>query len=275
MTATRRNYREHEFREEKSVKRKLFILGLAPLTWLALPAPAADEVDAMAKQGEARIKEGQESQQQIDKLADQTGDLVSEYRTVIKMVEGLRIYNDLLQKQVDNQLSEIDALTESIDQVSLIERQVVPLMVRMIDSLEEFISLDVPFLPDERSERVASLRAMMLRADVTAAEKFRRVLEAYQIEGDYGRTIEAYKGNLELDGSDREVDFLRIGRVVLIYQAPGGDSIGVWDHDRGGWRALPAAEYRQQVAQGLRMARAQVPPDLLTLPVPAPREAGR
>lgn len=258
-----------------SVKRKLFILGLAPLAWLALPAPAADEVDAMAKQGEARIKEGQESQQQIDKLADQTGDLVSEYRTVIKMVEGLRIYNDLLQKQVDNQLSEIDALTESIDQVSLIERQVVPLMVRMIDSLEEFISLDVPFLPDERSERVASLRAMMLRADVTAAEKFRRVLEAYQIEGDYGRTIEAYKGNLELDGSDREVDFLRIGRVVLIYQAAGGDSIGVWDHDQGGWRELPAAAYRQQVAQGLRMARAQVPPDLLTLPVPAPREAGR
>ena len=258
-----------------SVNRKLLILGLAALAWLSLPAPAADEVDAMAKQGEARIKEGQKSQQQIDELADQTGDLVSEYRTVLKMVEGLRIYNDLLQKQVDSQLSEIDALTESIDQVSLIERQVVPLMVRMIDALEEFIHLDVPFLPDERSDRVAGLRAMMLRADVTAAEKFRRVLEAYQIEGDYGRTIEAYKGNLELDGSEREVDFLRIGRVVLIYQAAGGDSIGVWDQDRGGWRDLPVAEYRQQVTQGLRMARAQVPPDLLTLPVPAPREAGR
>jgi len=246
------------------------------LAWLLVPvALAADKVDAMAQQGEARIKEGQQSQRQIDKLADQTGDLVAEYRTVVKMVDGLRVYNDLLQRQVDGQLSEIDALTASIDQVSLIERQVVPLMVRMIDSLEEFTRLDVPFLPEERSDRVAILRAMMLRADVTAAEKFRRVLEAYQIEGDYGRTIEAYKGTLEVDSAGREVDFLRIGRVVLMYQTTGGDRIGVWDQGQGGWRELPAAEYRQQVAQGLRMARAQVPPDLLILPVPAPRELGR
>ena len=60
-----------------------------------------------------------------------------------------------------------------------------------------------------------------------------------------------------------------------MYQSPGGDRTGVWDQRQGDWRVLSTADYRQQVARGLRMARAQVPPNLLTLPVPAPQGVGR
>jgi hypothetical protein len=241
---------------------------------LASPALLAQATDQIVATGEKRVAEGKAAQQKIDKLSDQTGDIVTDYREVTKVVEGLMVYNGLLQKQVNNQLEEVAALQDSIGKVSLIERQIIPLMVRMIDSLEEFIRLDVPFLPAERSTRLGRLHSMMERSDVTAAEKFRQVVEAYQIENDYGRTIEAYKGTLEVAGKPREVDFLRIGRVALLYQTVGGDHTGAWNQATQQWTTLSPAQYEQNVMRGLRIARKQVAPDLLMLPIPAAQEAG-
>jgi hypothetical protein len=157
-----------------------------------------------------------------------------------------------------------------MDNVALIERQIVPMMTRMIDSLEDFIELDTPFLLEERTERIGRLRDMMERSDVTAAEKFRQVIEAYQIENDYGRTIEAYKGTVDIDGREQEVDFLRIGRVSLAYQSIGGQHTGAWDPESQSFVSLPPETYKSNVAQGIRIARKQVAPDLLIVPVTAP-----
>ena len=184
-------------------------------------------------------------------------------------MDGLKVYNGLLQRQVDNQHAEMAALADSIDKVSLIERQIVPLMVEMLDSLEELIRLDVPFLIEERSERLAGMREMMERSDIIAAEKFRCILEAYEIENEYGRTIEAYKGSLELSGGNREVDFLRVGRVALLYQYVGEDITGSWDHVRKNWVSLAPEQYKHVVARGLKIARKQIAPDLLVLPIKA------
>jgi hypothetical protein len=125
----------------------------------------------------------------------------------------------------------------------------------------------------ERTARVARLREMMERSDVTAAEKFRRVIEGYQIENDYGRTIEAYKGSTDINGNQREVDFLRIGRVALMYQTVGGEITGSWDAESGAYVELPPATYQSQVADGLKIARKQVAPDMLIVPVAAPTRA--
>ncbi len=242
-------------------------LLLASAAWAA-----GEPVEKIVAVGEARTQEGKAAQQRVDKLSDQTDVLLRDYKTVTKVVDGLKVYNGLLQKQIDNQLQEMTDLQESISQVSLIERQIVPLMVRMIDGLDKFIELDVPFLLAERKARVAGLRELLERADVTAAEKFRRVIEAYQIENDFGRTIEAYKGSLEVDGKAREVDFLRVGRVALLYQTVGGAHTGAWDRGSWKWVELPSEAYKSSVAQGLRIARKQVAPDLLMLPVAAAKE---
>ncbi len=232
------------------------------------------DVDDVTQAGEQRADAGAQEQQRVETLANQTDKLLTEYRTVTKVVDGLKVYNNLLQRQVDNQQAEMDALAESIDNVALIERQIVPLMTRMLDSLEQFIDLDVPFLIDERTERLERLREMMERSDVAAAEKFRRVIEAYQIENDYGRTIEAYRGSLDIDGQSREVDFLRIGRVALVYQTVGGGITGGWDQAAGDWTVLPPEVYKAAVNTGLRIARKQIAPDLLIAPVAAPTEVG-
>ena len=84
-------------------------------------------------------------------------------------------------------------------------------MLRMIDAIDQFVAVDVPFLKDDRTKRMNALKDLMGRSDVTVAEKYRKVMEAYQTEINYGRTIESYRGTLSLNGLDREVDFLRIG----------------------------------------------------------------
>ena len=250
-------------------------LGIVVTLATAAPALAAETVDAVTAVGEQRAQEGAAAQKQIEQLSDQAGDLESQYKQVNKVVEGLAVYNDLLQKQVDNQRAEMAALSDSINKVSLIERQIVPLMMQMVETLDEFVTLDVPFLPTERAERVARLREMMERSDVTSAEKFRRILEAYQIENEYGRTIEAYKGTLELAGGTREVNFLRIGRVALLYQSDRGDLTGAWSQEARAWQTLPPETYKQAVSMGLKVARKQVAPDLLVLPVAAPKGVGQ
>ncbi len=237
---------------------------------LSLSVGAQTTIDRVTQAGEQRADAGAADQQRIEKVADQTDDLLAQYKTVTKVVDGLNIYNNLLQRQIDNQEAEKLALRESMDNVALIERQILPMMTRMLDALEDFIQLDTPFLLAERQERLGRLREMLERSDVTAAEKFRRVIEAYQIENDYGRTIEAYKGTVSIDGNEQEVDFLRIGRVSLSYQSIGGRYTGAWDPASRTFVQLPPETYKANVTQGIRVARKQVAPDLLIVPVMAP-----
>jgi hypothetical protein len=258
-------------RMNKRLLMSAILIAIIPSIFSA-PVFAQATVDQVTQAGEQRAAAGAADQQRVEQIANQTDGLVSDYNTLSKVVDGLVTYNTLLQRQVTNQEEEKAALTESISNVALIERQIIPMMSRMLDSLEIFIQLDTPFLLAERTERLERLRTMMDRSDVSSAEKFRRVIEAYQIENDYGRTIEAYKGSVPIDGNPQEVDFLRIGRVTLAYQSVGGAHTGAWDKEAGDWVPLDPSEFKNQVSDGLRVARKQVAPDLLVVPVATPSE---
>ncbi|MFV8818662.1 DUF3450 domain-containing protein [Haliea sp. E17] len=230
----------------------------------------ASTLDSVINVGEAKHDAARASQVKIDKLADETRDLLNDYKTVNKQIDGLKVYNARLQRQIDDQVKRMSEIDESIDQVTVIQRQMTPLVIRMIDGLEKFIELDVPFHMDERNQRVAFLRANVDRADVSIAEKFRQVLEAYQIENEYGRSIEAYKGSVEIDGQEREVNFLSVGRVALLYQTTDTELSGAWDQASRTWVPLDRGEYRNAIMSGLRIARKEAAIDLLTLPIAAP-----
>ncbi|TRY33704.1 DUF3450 domain-containing protein [Aliiglaciecola sp. M165] len=208
----------------------------------------------------------EQSQTKINQITDQIEDKLQQFKTLNKETDGLRVYNEQLRKQIANQQQEMRDINSAIDEVSVVERQITPLMLKMIAGLEQFITLDVPFLPEERAQRVADLKEMMDRADVAPSEKFRRVMEAYQVEMDYGRTLEAYAGLHTIEGQERNVDFLRIGRTALIYQTRDGSLQGNWNKTTGQWEVLPSS-YRSQVTKGLRMAKKQMAPDLLMLPI--------
>jgi len=261
--------------EGRVVRNRVILIHLLVLLSGAPLVVVGVDVDQVTAIGEQRAADGKAAQAVIDKLGDQAADIEGGYRQVIKVVDGLKVYNGLLQRQVDNQMTEVVALADSMDKVALIERQIIPLMVEMLDSLEDIIRLDVPFLTEERSQRSVRLRKMMERSDVTAPEKLRQILEAYEIENEYGRTIEAYKGSLEVAGKNLQVDFLRVGRIALLYQTAGGEQTGAWNQVTHAWEPLAPEQYKQDVAKGLRIARKQVAPDLLVLPIAAAREAGQ
>ena len=234
----------------------------------AAPVLAQDDevlkpvVDEAAKINESAAK----SQEKINGITDQIDSKLQQFKTLMKEIEGLEVYNTQLRKQINSQEQEMADLNSAIDEVSVVERQITPLMMRMIDGLAQFIELDMPFLPEERANRVADLRAMMDRADVAASEKFRRVMEAFQVEMDYGRTMEAYSGIHSIDGQERDVEFLRLGRTALIYQTRDASRQGVWNKQTRQWEELDSG-YRTQITKGLRMAKKQLAPDLLMLPV--------
>ena len=253
----------------RSVRLSMITIGFAFLA--AGTAGAADIAGAVDEERRENTKSVQ-SQERINGVDDQTDTMAAEYRATIDQIESLRVYNAQLSKLIASQEAELASLDHQIANVTVIGREVTPLMLRMVDGLDQFIQLDVPMLTKEREERLANLRGLMDRADVEDSEKYRRIMEAYQIENEYGRTIEVYQDTLEMDGQERTLDFLRIGRISLLYQTLDGEEVGAWDQVARKWVKLDS-EYRDSIRKGVRIARKQLAPDMIRVPVTAPEDA--
>ena len=249
----------------------VLLSNLATFAITAAPARAANpiksSIDLQSETDRATLK----SQQRIDQISDQTRELLQEYRQATRELESARDYNDHLERMVAAQQQNISSLETQLDGVHVTQREIIPLLGRMVDTLAQFVELDKPFLLQERRQRVAQLRALLDRPDTSVAEKYRRVMEAYQIETDYGRSVEAYRGILRHGGGERTVDFLRVGRVGLFYRSLDGIQAGSWDAATRSWQAL-ADDYRGALKQAFAVARKQSAPELLILPLDAPEE---
>ena len=213
------------------------------------------------------------SQERINEKVQGTRTLTDQYRAINKEIDGLKVYNRLMNAQVQGQEATLEDIQISMDQVDVINRQIFPLMERMIDGLDQSVALDIPFLLEERSNRIDGLKLLMSRSDVSVAEKFRKVMEAYQIELDYGSSAEYYKQSLDL-GSDygvRDYNMLRVGRIGLYFQSDDSSITGMWDVNQNGW--VVDDEHRAEIRKGLRMARQLIAPELMLIPVQAATEA--
>jgi len=257
-------------------KQQLRTAALAATLSLGLSAgfvQADQTLNGILKEGHTIAAAGTKSQQRIDRLQDETSDLYQQFKVVNKEIEGLRVYNEQLQKQINNQLVVITQLTESIDGVTVLERQVQPLVLRMLDALEQFVDLDVPFLQEERKARIAKLFEVQDRADVSVSEKFRQVLEAYRIESEYGRNILTYEDSLNIGGVDLQVNMLMLGRIALVYQTKDRTLTGVWDSRGKAWVELDPGTYATSISQGIRIAKQEAPIDIIRLPISSPEAA--
>ena len=233
---------------------------------LVSPFISAATLEQSLKESEKLSQAAQSSQQRIENLDDASQAMLAEYSNTLAKTKALQGYNEQVSELVAAQHQELLSYQEQLAQLQETEAAVMPQMRRMVEVLAEFIAADVPFLPYERTDRMATLQEMMPRADVSMAEKYRRILEAYQIESDYGYTLEAWRGELGEGDDERSVEFLRLGRVMLYYQTPNGHESGYWNAQSEHWETLSNSA-RRPLQQAIAIARQQKSADWLELPI--------
>jgi len=208
------------------------------------------------------------AQQHVDQLDDQTRALLERYRAALWQAQQLTVYSQQIEPLLATQDADRNALQSQLQQFNSGSRDVTPLMLRMLDSLDKFVSLDLPFLQQERRERIASLRRVIADAETPQAEKFRRILEAYRVEAGYGHRLGVERMQVTLGDAQKVVDILHLGRVALYYLALDGRAAGRWDPESKQWLPLES-RYRSAIREGLKIASETAAPEVLTLPVPA------
>jgi chromosome segregation ATPase len=259
-------------KQAANTMRKALLMAIIPATLastslLAQQQPLSDAAVAAQKENNTSVAAAQEN---IGKMVEQAQDLSQQYASALEALDSLDKYNDQLQKQVDAQSTEKTSLQTQLTEIETTTREVLPLMERMVATLDQFVKADIPFLLEERTGRVNTLLELMGRADVAISEKYRRILEAYQIELEFGSTLEAYKGAMGAGADARTVQFVRLGRVSLMYQTEDGSETGYWDASAKQW--VKAPEYAENIKAALAVARGDGAPDLLRVPVPAPQK---
>ncbi|HLF29834.1 MAG TPA: DUF3450 domain-containing protein [Xanthomonadales bacterium] len=255
--------------KSRLVKTVSLLLTMAAPMVLAVPVQA-QTLDNVVNAQVAVDKEAAASQDRINEVREKTQDAAGKYAQALAETESLEKYNDQLGSQVADQQKEMNSIERQLVEIETTNREVQPLMQKMVDTLERFVALDVPFLLEERTNRVKSLQDLMPRADVAISEKYRRIIEAYQIELEYGRTLETYEGHIEDASGMRTVDFVRLGRISLMYQTLDGAETGYWNAQEKRW--VVDNNYAHAVSEARRVAKKDGPPDLLKVPVPAPQE---
>ena len=247
-----------------------FLPWLLATAGLVVPAAAADW-PALARVAQASTQQQAQAQQEIDRLDDQAQEALADYRRSLLELEGLRTYTAQIQLLVDRQQVRLGELERQVKQAANLDRQIVPLMERMHGGLAAFVAQDLPFLQAERQARTERLRRVLDNPELSMAVRFRGLYEAFQIELDYGRNLETYEDTLAVDGGERAATVLRVGRIGLYALANDRQTAYRWDRAAGAWQ--PAGDIARSLQYAIRMARKQVAPDLLVLPVDPPRDA--
>jgi chromosome segregation ATPase len=249
---------------QKTASVLMVTTGLVAVSTSSLAAEQVltDGRDAIAKDAQ----QSNQSQAKVDKLDDDYQALLQDFRATNGEIDQLVLYNKQMTAIVKNQQAEITKIDQQIRDIEFTEQGILPLMSQMLDSLEQFNQLDLPFLQKERSTRLAKLRDLMTRADITVSEKYRRVLEAFQIEVEYGRTLETYR---EKADDNIIYDYLRIGRTALYRLTLSADTAWAWDKANAQWVNIDSSLLRD-VRKAQDVARQTAAPELLTLPLAAP-----
>ncbi len=214
-----------------------------------------------------------ESQETITRLSTSANSLFEEFQLENDNLEALMVLNAGWRRQIAVQERELDTINESIAEVRNVTQELPMLMQKMISSMEQFVELDMPFHLEQRRQRIEFVRRAIDDPSVSNAERFRQILVLYQTENNYGRTHETYPTTLTIDGVERDVDILRVGRVALVYQTKDRSMSGAWDPEARQWVRLSDGDYRSAINQGIRVSSGIIAPEIIELPITAPELA--
>jgi len=204
-------------------------------------------------------------QETIDNLDSQIIFLTGEIQYLSQQLDLTNIYNRQLQELIDSQNAEINSINEQMAQLDETNKGILPKLEEMVNVLAEIIMNDTPFLLKEREDRVNVIKDLLTQSNISTSEKFRRVFEAYQIENEYGRTVEAYRDEITVDGQNYNVEIFRLGRVGLYARTADGDYNAMYSRSEKKW--IKSKGIDNDLVIALKIARKEMPPSLIKLPV--------
>jgi len=255
---------------------RLAIAGVATSGLLLVAgAPAlAQQLDTAVSAAEQATEEAAASQARIDNLANQTGDLFREYRATLQRIDSQQLFVEQQRVYLRSQESEIADLERQITEVGDVLRNLLPMQVQMINELAAFVDADIPFKRPERLARIARLRTYMDDPSISPAERYRQIVEAFQIEADAGRFLDTWSApfiedplsDADPDPDAPTVDYLLIGRVAFVYMTQDESQMGIWNEQSGAWTPLPSS-FRLDIRSAIRMAKEVTSPDVFMAPV--------
>ncbi|WP_127023916.1 DUF3450 domain-containing protein [Rheinheimera mangrovi] len=249
-----------------NIRKSLVASALFGAFALASTSVAANQLTEIQKAGQQNIRASVQSQEKINNIFDQSQELLAEYRQLVEQTENLKVYNDHVAKLVADQNSQLASLDKQIGTIEGTKQGIVPLMYRMVDTLEAFIKADMPIDLTNRLARIDRLRAVLGNSAVNTSEMYRLVIEAYQIEKDLGTALVTYTDKLAVDGSEITVNYVYVGRVALLAQSLDEKQAWMFNKTTGQWEAL-GQEYLESTKFAIRVAGKQAAPELLKLPV--------
>ncbi|MGY8872858.1 MAG: DUF3450 domain-containing protein [Pseudomonadales bacterium] len=244
------------------------LFGVLSLLMLASQALQAGQLTNGEVKTTTSHAGAQQSQHRIDNIDAALQEARAEYLDNERMADVTEAYNRQISLLVESQHRELTDLQLQLKSIEETDQAVLPMLNRMLDTLQRFTRIDLPFLPEERSKRLKKLEGLLLRADVSVAEKYRQIVEAYMVEVQYGQTFEAYSGGLDISGNRRQVSFLRLGRTALYYQTLGGQESGLWLQTEERWKLL-TEEQNLALRKAIHIALQQQVPSLIDLPLPS------
>ena len=206
------------------------------------------------------------TQKKEDAWAGEKAKLMASYRSLKANKEHLEKVKLKIEKTLIAQKALVEETERKIKEAARIREELQTYLESVVTRIEESIKKDLPFLPKERSVRLALIKQTLDRPDKTGAEKYRRVMEALQVETGYGNTVEVYQETIEFVDRKTLMDILRVGRLSLFCQIPDGTVVGHYDPETEKWVSLPS-KYRRDINKAVEMARRERTIELVKLPI--------
>ncbi len=208
----------------------------------------------------------QETQKKEDAWDSEKKSLTARYQALEATKKRLLFEQKQHRIRLDNCRQRVeDAQRKTIESARL-RKELTIYLSTVVERVENLTTTGLPFLTSERNQRLLETKETLLDLEIAAAEKYRRVMEALQVETEYRHTVEVYPEEIEIAGEKKMVEILRLGGLALFWRSPDGISVGEYDRLKQGWQPLDK-RYQNAINKAMEIALKQRTIEMVSLPI--------
>lgn len=208
----------------------------------------------------------QATQKQEEQWRAKKQKLIARYEQLGSELKQLEARKQELDEQTAAARQRVAAKQKQLADIEQIKLKIIPLMEALVEELRQQIEVDLPFLPEERSQRLKRLEELRHDPDVAVSEKFRKVMEALLVEAEYGNTIEVYQQTIAVGERHMLVNIFRLGRISLFFQTLDQKTCGFYNIAASAWQSLPPS-YNRTIQVAVDIGAKRQPVEMLALPL--------